>query len=109
MLIRAKYVLQFSRRDVLQNTDFDPAAIENRRLVWTFSFRAAGSKGLVFDFYLNRKRNKISVGWRRISSNFNIYIISKLISVVQLIARLCRYVIAFPFHTDPRGHEFISS
>ena len=59
-------MLQFSRRDVLQNTDFDPAAIENRRLVWTFSFEAAGSKGLVFDFYLNRKRNKISVGWRRI-------------------------------------------
>ena len=37
-------MLQFSRRDVLQNTDFDPAAIENRRLVWTFSFEAAGSK-----------------------------------------------------------------
>ena len=30
--------------DVLQNTDFDPAAIKNRRLVWTFSFEAAGSK-----------------------------------------------------------------
>ena len=26
-----------------QNTDFDPAAIENRRLVWTLS-SAAGSK-----------------------------------------------------------------
>ena len=37
-------MLQFSRRDVLENTDFDPAAIENRRLVWTFSFEAAGSK-----------------------------------------------------------------
>ena len=37
-------MLQFSRRDVLQNTDFDPAAIENRRLVWTFTFEAAGSK-----------------------------------------------------------------
>ena len=37
-------MLQFSRRDVLRNTDFDPAAIENRRLVWTFSFEAAGSK-----------------------------------------------------------------
>ena len=30
-------MLQFSRRDVLQNN-------ENRRLVWTFSFEAAGSK-----------------------------------------------------------------
>ena len=29
MFIRAKYVLQFSRRDDLQNTGFDPA-IENR-------------------------------------------------------------------------------
>ena len=46
-------------------TSICPAAIENRRLVWTFSFEAAGSKGLVF--YLNRKRNKISVGWRRIA------------------------------------------
>ena len=44
LLSGAKYVLQFSRRDVLQNTDFDPAAIENHRLVWTFCFEAAGSK-----------------------------------------------------------------
>ena len=35
-----------SFRDVMssKNTDFDPAAIESRRLVWTFSFEAAGSK-----------------------------------------------------------------
>ena len=38
MFIRAKYVLQFSRRDDLQNTGFDPGAsidpaIENRRIV----------------------------------------------------------------------------
>ena len=33
MFIRAKYVLQFSRCDDLQNTGFDPA-IENRRIVW---------------------------------------------------------------------------
>ena len=78
-------MLQFSRRDVLQNTDLEPAAIENRRLVWTFSFEAAGSKaegsisyhvinfkGLVFDFYQNRKRNKC---WLvAYSCNFNIYI-----------------------------------
>ena len=37
------YVLQFSRRDDLQNTDFDQA-IENRRPVWTFIFETAGSK-----------------------------------------------------------------
>ena len=43
MLIRAKYVLQFSRRDELQNTGIDPA-IENRRIVWTFIFEATGSK-----------------------------------------------------------------
>lgn len=43
MFIRAKYVLQFSRRDDLQNTGFDPA-IENRRIVWTFIFETAGSK-----------------------------------------------------------------
>ena len=89
-------MLQFLRRDVLQHTDFDPAAIENRRLAWTFSFEAAGSKaercnfkGLVFDFYLNRKRNKCWLA--AYSCNFNIHF--KLTSVVQLIARLCRYVI----------------
>ena len=44
MFIRAKYVLQFSRRDDLQNTaGFDPA-IKNRRIVWSFIFEAAGSK-----------------------------------------------------------------
>ena len=37
-------MLQFSRRDDLQNTDFDPAN-ENCRLVWTFIFEVAGSKG----------------------------------------------------------------
>ena len=41
MFIRVKYVLQFSRRDDLQNTDIDPA-IENRRIVWTFVIEAAG-------------------------------------------------------------------
>ena len=40
MFIRAKYVLQFSRRDDLQNTGFDPP-IENRTIVWTFIFEAA--------------------------------------------------------------------
>ena len=44
MFIRAKYYAsQFSRRDDLQNTGFDPA-IENRRIVWIFVFEAAGSK-----------------------------------------------------------------
>ena len=43
MFIRAKYVLQFSRRDDLQYTGFDPA-IENRRIVWTCIFEAGGSK-----------------------------------------------------------------
>ena len=43
MSIRAKYVLQFLRRDDLQNTGIDPA-IENRRTVWTFLFEAAGRK-----------------------------------------------------------------
>ena len=43
MFIRAKYVLQFSRRDDLQNTGFDPA-IENPRIVWTCVFEAVGSK-----------------------------------------------------------------
>jgi len=37
MFKKAKYVLQFSRRDDLQNTGFDPA-IENRRIVWTRVF-----------------------------------------------------------------------
>ena len=36
-------MLQFSRRDDLQNTGIDPA-IENRRIVWTFIFEAAGNK-----------------------------------------------------------------
>ena len=43
MFIRAKYVLQFSRRNDRQNTGIDPA-IENRRTVWTFMFEAAGRK-----------------------------------------------------------------
>ena len=43
MFIRAKYVLQFSRRDDLQNTGIDPV-IENRRIVWTFMFEATGRK-----------------------------------------------------------------
>ena len=43
MFIRAKYVLQFSRRNDLQNTLLNPA-IENRRIVWTCIFEAAGSK-----------------------------------------------------------------
>ena len=43
MFIRAKYVLQFSRRNDRQNTGIDPA-IENRRIVWTFMFEAAGRK-----------------------------------------------------------------
>ena len=43
MFMRAKYVLQFSIRDDLQNTGFDPA-IENRRIVWTCIFEAGGSK-----------------------------------------------------------------
>ena len=34
MFTRAKYVLQFSRCDDLQNTLLDPG-IENRRIVWT--------------------------------------------------------------------------
>ena len=34
MFIRAKFMLQFSRRDDLQNTFFDPA-IEIRSIVWT--------------------------------------------------------------------------
>ena len=37
------YVLQFSKRNDLQNTGTDPA-IENRRIVWTFMFEAAGRK-----------------------------------------------------------------
>ena len=43
MFIRAKYMLQFSRRNDLQNTGIDPA-IENRRIVWTFMFEAAEGK-----------------------------------------------------------------
>ena len=43
MFIRAKYVLQFSRRNDRQNTGID-TAIENRRIVWTFMFEAAGRK-----------------------------------------------------------------
>ena len=43
MFIRGKYVLQFSRRNDRQNTAIDPA-IENRRIVWTFMFEAAGRK-----------------------------------------------------------------
>ena len=43
MFIRAKYVLQFSRHNVLQNTGIDPV-IENHRIVWTFMFEAAGRK-----------------------------------------------------------------
>ena len=44
MFIRADYLLQFSRRDDLQNTgQFDPP-IEKLRIVWTFIFEAAGSK-----------------------------------------------------------------
>ena len=43
MFIRAKYVLQFSRLNDLQNTGIDPA-IENRRIVWTLMFEAAGRK-----------------------------------------------------------------
>ena len=36
-------MLQFYRRDDLQNTGIEPA-IENRRIVWTFIFEAAGRK-----------------------------------------------------------------
>ena len=43
MFLRAKYVFQFSRRSDLQNTGIDPV-IENRRIVWTFMFEAAGRK-----------------------------------------------------------------
>ena len=43
MFIRAKNVLQFSRRNGRQNTGIDPA-IESRRIVWTFMFEAAGRK-----------------------------------------------------------------
>ena len=43
MFIRTKYVLQFLRCNDLQNTGIDPA-IENRRIVWTFMFDAAGRK-----------------------------------------------------------------
>ena len=43
MFIRAKYVLQFSKRNDLKNTGIDPV-IENRRIVWTFMFEPAGRK-----------------------------------------------------------------
>ena len=43
MFIRAKYVLQFSRGDDLQNTGFDPA-IENLRIVWTCIFETGGGR-----------------------------------------------------------------
>ena len=43
MFIKAKYVMQFSKRDDLQNTLLDPA-IETPRIVWTCIFEAAGSK-----------------------------------------------------------------
>ena len=47
MFIGAKYVLQFSRRDDLQNTGFDrPAAIENRRIVWTCIFDCGKQGGM---------------------------------------------------------------
>ena len=42
MFIRAKYVLQFSSRDDLQNTGFD-SVIKNRRIVWTCIFETGGS------------------------------------------------------------------
>ena len=56
MFIRAKYVLQFSRRDDLQNTGID-LAIENCRIVWTFIFeaverKAEGSISYITDFKL---------------------------------------------------------
>ena len=45
MFNRAMYVLQFSRRDDLQNTGFDPAIEIVGRIVWTGCiFEAAGSK-----------------------------------------------------------------
>ena len=50
MFIRAKYVLQFSRRNDLQNTGIDPV-IENRRIVWTFMFEAAGRKVSLRNFF----------------------------------------------------------
>ena len=43
MFIRVKYVLQFLRRNDHQNTAIDPA-IENRRIVTTFMFEAAGQE-----------------------------------------------------------------
>ena len=80
MFIRVKCVLQFSRRDDLQNTLLDPA-IENRRIVWTCG-KQGGRKHFIqlpishcytlqiltpnnrcnfsqfFNFYLNGKRKK---------------------------------------------------
>jgi len=43
MFVRVKYLLQFSRRDDLQNTLLD-LAIESRRIIWTCIFEAAKSK-----------------------------------------------------------------
>ena len=45
MFIKAKYVLQFARRDDLQNNGFDPV-IENRRFIWTCSFVGSISAAL---------------------------------------------------------------
>ena len=44
MFISTKYVLQFSRRDDLQNTGIDPAIENHRTIFWTFIFEAAGRK-----------------------------------------------------------------
>ena len=45
LFIRAKYVLQFSRRDDLRNTVFHPAIARIITvIVWTYTFEAAGSK-----------------------------------------------------------------
>ena len=46
-------MLQFSRRDDFQNTGFE-TAIENRRIVRTFIFEAAGSKAEGSISYNNR-------------------------------------------------------
>ena len=60
------YVLQFSRRDDLQNTAFDPA-IENHRLVWTFIFEAVGSKAE-----------------KSISYNYRFHIVTRFKSYLQI-------------------------
>ena len=44
MFISTKYVLQFSRRDGLQNTGQFYPAIENLRIAWTIIFEAVGNK-----------------------------------------------------------------